>query len=513
MNIEELNSILARGESQQLEFKESFRRETSETVAAFCNVSGGTILVGIDKNGRIKGVSVNDEILKEWVNTIKQDTQPQIFPEINTYVVESKTIAVVKVQEYPIKPVSCKGKYYKRVGASNHLVPLVEIVEMQLYSINSSFDSFNVQRTPGDLNMDLVVNFFGQLGNAGRITLHEDPMVNLKKIGLIRADQLTFAALLLFGEHQSGIHIGRFKTPDVIIDDIMIKSPLVTAVDEAMTFIKKSISLRYDFTGELRRKETWQYPLPVIRELLMNAVIHKDYRNPTDIMIKIFDDHIRFINPGSLMGGLVPDDLMKGNYVAVHRNKLLAEAFYLRGDIEKFGTGFYRIQSELKNSPELRFTLESLNGFVRSGLEATPQDTTQDKTLEYSAIDKINTNNNENTTQDTPQDKPLKYSVIEQDSLGDNRITHQDTPQDGVRVDVLVDNLVAILTGELTRIEIQGLLSLKDRENFRIFYLKPALEAGLIEMTISGKPNSKYQKYRLTEKGKRMKLLIKKNNQ
>ena len=68
------------------------------------------------------------------------------------------------------------------------------------------------------------------------------------------------------------------------------------------------------------------------------------------------------------MGGLKPADLLRGDYVAVHRNKLLAEAFYLRGDIEKFGTGFFRIQSELQQSPELRFTLDSVYGFTRSGL-------------------------------------------------------------------------------------------------------------------------------------------------
>lgn len=458
MNFDELHKLT---ESQRLEFKESFGREAIETVAAFCNASGGTILVGVDNKGTVNGVTVSDEIVKEWVNSIKQATQPQIFPEINQVVVDGKTIVAVVVQEYPIKPVSCRGKYYKRIGASNHLVPVDEIVEMQLYSINSSFDSFKVSETIANLRMELVVNFFGQLGNAGRISLHDDPLVNLRKIGLMKGDQLTFAALLLFGEHQTSIHIGRFKTPDVIIDDILIKSPLVLAIDEAMNFIKKSISLRYEFTGELRRKETWQYPLTVIRELLLNAIIHKDYRNPTDIMIKIFDDHIRFVNPGSLMGGLVPEDLLKGDYIAVHRNKLLAEAFYLRGDIEKFGTGFYRIQSELQHSPELGFMFESHNGFTRSGMDVIPQNTAQ------------------NTAQDIAQD------------------TAQDTAQ--------VKDLLFNLEGEMTRDEIQEKLKLVHRENFRKFYLRPALDSGLIEMTIPDKPNSKFQKYRLTEKGRKLK--------
>ncbi len=506
MKFDELHKT---GENQQLEFKEWFGKETAETVTAFSNASGGVILIGVDSKGNISGVNANAETIKDWANLIKQATQPQIFPEINTYIVEGKTIVVVKVQEYPIKPVSCKGKYFKRVGASNHLVPLDEIVEMQLYSINSSFDSFKVNQPVSDLDMDLLKKYFGQIENTGRIILNDDPLVNLRKTGLLRENQPTFAALLLFGEHHTGIRIGRFKTPDVIIDDILIKSPLTIAVDEAMTFIKKNISLRYEFTGELRRKEIWQFPLPVIRELLMNAIIHKDYRNPTDIMIKIFDDRINFTNPGSLMGGLKPEDLLTGDYVAVHRNKLLAEAFYLRGDIEKFGTGYYRIQTELKNYPELQFSFELMNGFMRCTLGVTPQDTPQDTAQDKFLVDNAIGHDGLGKIQDTHQDKRLAYNAIGQDGLGDTHNTPQDTPQDTPQEhfvgEPLLKNLVRNIVGEITRQEIQSILGLQDRFHFREAYLKPALDAGLIEMTIPGKPNSKYQKYRLTEKGKRLK--------
>lgn len=469
MRLNELHTI---GESQQLEFKESFSKETVETVAAFSNAQGGVIMVGVAKKGHVTGITVTEETLKDWVNTIKQATQPQIFPEISLQLLNEKPVVVIKVQEYPIKPVACKGKYLKRVGASNHQLTVAEIVEMQLYSINSSFDSFKINQPVTELDMNLVKKFFAQLENTGRIIINDDSLVNLKKTGLLREGQLTFAALLLFGEHQTGIRIGRFKTPDVIIDDTLIKSPLTVAVDEAMTFIKKNISLRYEITGELRRKEIWQFPLPVIRELLMNAIVHKDYRNPTDIMIKIFDDRIVFTNPGSLMGGLKSEDLMSGNYVAVHRNKLLAEAFYLRGDIEKFGTGYYRIQTELKNYPGIQFSFETLDGFMRFTLAIDAQDTHHD------------------THQDTHQDAA-------QDAA-------QDTAQDTAQVRQLILNL----EGEMNREEIQYQLELTHRENFRKVYLKPAIEAGLIEMTIPEKPNSKHQKYRLTEKGKQMKKRI-----
>jgi len=453
--------LIRQAESQRLEFKESFGKEALETVAAFCNASGGTLVIGVDKRGKVKGVSVSEESLKDWVNQTKQATQPQIFPEISTVELEGKTIVTLTVQEYPVKPVSCRGKYFKRIGASNHQIQIDEIVEMQLFSVNSSFDSFAVDETVADLQMDVVMKFLKQLESTGRISLHSDPVMNLRRIGLLKQDQLTFAALMLFGEHHTGIRIGRFKTQDVIIDDILIHSPLVLAVDEAMNFIKKGISIRYEFTGELRRKEIWQYPLPVLRELLLNAIIHKDYRNPTDIMIKIFDDHIRFMNPGSLMGGLRVEDLLHGEYLAAHRNKLLAEAFYLRGDIEKFGTGFSRIRKWLEDYPELQFNFEALNGMIRSGLDNSSLYTGQ------------------NTPQDTPQDAP------------------QDTPQ--------VLRLIQILEGIKSRDEIQILLILSDREYFRKKYLRPALEMGYVEMTIPDKPNSKYQKYRLSDKGLKIK--------
>jgi ATP-dependent DNA helicase RecG len=75
-------------------------------------------------------------------------------------------------------------------------------------------------------------------------------------------------------------------------------------------------------------------------ELLLNAVVHRDYKNTSDIVIKIFDDRIRISNPGRLYGNLKIDDLKRDDYVSSLRNRVLAEAFFLTGDIECYGTGF-----------------------------------------------------------------------------------------------------------------------------------------------------------------------------
>lgn len=81
-------------------------------------------------------------------------------------------------------------------------------------------------------------------------------------------------------------------------------------------------------------------PLPAIREALLNAVIHRNYTDGSDIQIKIFDDNISIFSPGLLYGGLKLDELKSDNYQSRLRNKLVAEAFYLTGNIEKYGSGF-----------------------------------------------------------------------------------------------------------------------------------------------------------------------------
>ncbi len=155
------------------------------------------------------------------------------------------------------------------------------------------------------------------------------------------------------------------------IDDIIIRSPLVSAVEEAIEFIKKNIRLAFIIGGDtLKREERWQYPISALREILLNSIVHRDYTNPTDVIIKIFDDSIEITNPGKLMGDLSIEKIKSGNYISIHRNKLLTEAFYLTGDIEKYGTGFRRLNEWLDDYPELKYELKDLSGFIQ--LEIKP---------------------------------------------------------------------------------------------------------------------------------------------
>ena len=112
----------------------------------------------------------------------------------------------------------------------------------------------------------------------------------------------------------------------------------------------------------IRRIEKWDYPIKALREALLNAVVHRDYRDLSDIQIKIYDDKIVINNPGKLYGDLTLEDLKQPNYQSRLRNKLVAEAFYLTGNTEKYGTGFIRIKNELKSYPNNSYEFREIAG-------------------------------------------------------------------------------------------------------------------------------------------------------
>ena len=163
------------------------------------------------------------------------------------------------------------------------------------------------------------------------------------------------------------IRIGRFKDDITILDDRQITDTLFEAVEETIKFIKTYMMVAYEFDGNIRRIEKWDYPIRALREAVLNAVVHRNYSEPSDIQIKIYDDKIVIFSPGILYGDLTLEQLKQRNYHSSLRNKLIAEAFYLTGHIEKYGTGFIRIEDELKNFPANSFVFEQ----IANGMQIT----------------------------------------------------------------------------------------------------------------------------------------------
>lgn len=183
-------------------------------------------------------------------------------------------------------------------------------------------------------------------------------------------------------------------------------------------------------------------PYVALREALINAICHRDYGNTADIQIKIFENSLHIWSPGTLPFDVSVADLLDPVHASRPRNKLIAQVFFDLGLIERYGGGIQRILAACESAGLPPPELENFQGGFRMVFKQTAQ-------------------------------------VI--------------TPQ--------VEQLLQVLTQDSGRQELMHLLGLKDREHFRASYLAPALQQGLIAMTIPHKPNSRLQQYRLTQAG------------
>lgn len=243
-----------------------------------------------------------------------------------------------------------------------------EISNMHLQSLQLSWDAYLSNDTVmKDLDKTKIDNFFKRVNEKGRFRLNGTREENLQKLKLLKDLQVVNAAKLLFAKEMRlySVHVGRFKTPSMIIDDKMIQTTLFETVEQVMNFILSHMKVAFEFTGEVERTEIFEYPQKALREIVLNAIVHRDYTSPIDVQIKIFDNSITIFNPGKLYGDISIEELHTDTYQSQSRNKLITEAFYLTGDIEKYGSGYIRIREEIKNYPSMKFEYkESGNGYL-----------------------------------------------------------------------------------------------------------------------------------------------------
>ena len=351
MTEKEIKSILKKGEGLSIEFKSSFNTETIETLVAFANTNGGSVILGISNELKVIGVLINAESIQNWLNEIKGKTTPGIMPEAELVTVASKQIVVFSIQEFPTKPVAFKGKYYKRVANSNHLLTTSEVVNMHLQSFNTSWDYHtNNQFSIKDISFEKVQNAIDKLNQTGS-HITEDPLSFLIKYDLVREGLITNAAYLMFKKADSvltTIELGRFQTEIVIKDTARTKADILTQIEQVIDFVRKHINKEVIITGEPQNTQKWQYPLEAIREIVMNMIVHRDYRSSSDSIVKVFNNKIEFYNPGRLPDNITIEDLLSNNYKSTPRNKLIADFCKNLGLIEKYGSGIRRIVNYFK---------------------------------------------------------------------------------------------------------------------------------------------------------------------
>jgi ATP-dependent DNA helicase RecG len=362
-----LEKLLVSGETETLEFKESPSEAFYKTISAFANTKGGTILLGVNNRGGIVGVESSTKFLEDLTNRIVNKLS--LYPEIVTRDIEDKRVIAVRVARSGY-PVSYEARYYERVGNTTREISREKL--RSLLSRGKTWDSLTDGFSLEEMDPEAIRRFVRLAVEKNRLTdvsLDELPELVLEKLELMTDGKLTNGAILLFGKNPQKhfinlcVRIGRFKTETTIIDDKWVRGNLFHQFDETLNVLKQHIGVRYEIKG-IEREDIWDYPLPALREAVLNALIHRDYFNIANFTtIKVYDDHIWFSNPGGLPEGITVEQL-KRPHQSYLRNPLIAKVFYLAGYIEQYGSGTVRMVEWMKEAglPEPEYK-EEMGGF------------------------------------------------------------------------------------------------------------------------------------------------------
>lgn len=352
-----LTARIQEGESETLEFKEQWNEHGLEAVASFVNTKGGTLLIGIKDNGTVLGWGGGDRDLQIIINQIVEILG--VHPAISIQKEQSKPIVVIEVKPGPTL-VSCRGRYFHRVGNSTREIPPDQLGSYFVTKLGVQWDSVT-----NGYSLELIdsaaVDRYLELAKNRLPFAKDDESIEtiLQKLGLIRDGQVTRGAVLLFGKDPQAlftsaqIHMGRFKDDITIVDDKILKGNLFAQLESAVQLFRTYLQVRYEFEGKSRedepltamqRKEIWDYPIEALREAVINALIHRDYfQTGSEIQIRVYDDRILITNPGTLPNGITVDDLKREGHRSMPRNTLLAQVFYYGELLEKWGTGTSRM--------------------------------------------------------------------------------------------------------------------------------------------------------------------------
>jgi len=338
---------------------------------------------------------------------------------------------------------------------------LVEFLERQGDIRSLPFDAAACpQATLDDLSEEALDDFLARARkNRGYAIGAGTPMRSaLAHLNLLEAERPSHAAVLLFGKTPQRflptsevkcLHFHGTEIRKPIPSHQVYKGTVFSLVDQALDFVMSKVNRRVGTrAGGAQAPVEYEIPRDAVAEAIVNAVVHRDYASNASVQVMLFADRLEVWNPGGLIPPLTFASL-RVPHPSIPRNPLLAEPMFLARYIERAGTGTLDMAALSRDAglkePQFRF---EHGQFIQ---------------------------------------------VLWRPAGETRQVTPQVTPQ--------VESLLKVMTREHTREQLQDLLQLSDRENFRLGYLVPALDAGLVERTIADRPQSRSQRYRLTPAG------------
>lgn len=371
--------LLRNGENSGVEFKRDTvdQRQLAKELVALSNFDGGRVLLGVDDDGSVAGLSRAH--LEEWVMQVCRDkVRPEIIPfyEVVRDVAPGKDVAVVRVEPgLDVHHVwhAQHRTYYIRVGTLSREASLEELLRLgqQRGSVRAELRPVSGSGLAA-LDVRRYRDYFARVlaqempvpateGNDAEQEREQwQRLLTLTDL-LTDSGSASMAGLLLFGRRphrflpQSGIDAAAYPGTEkdyATLERATLRGPLVALLSEAgpveaglveqgIAFVRRNAGRDATLVDGARREERPAYPDEVVREVLVNALVHRDYLlTSTTVELSLFSDRLEVTSPGRLLNGITVDKMRVGARAA--RNELLKEVMRDFGYLEHMGMGVPR---------------------------------------------------------------------------------------------------------------------------------------------------------------------------
>lgn len=360
MDEKDFELILKTDEGFFVEFKDSVDKSLAKEIVAFSNFQGGRIFIGISDNGEMKGVKITNKLKSQIFDTARNCSPPI---EIKLSVYKNK-ILVIEVPEGDKKLYLCSQGFFVRTGSNSQKLSRDEILSFAYTEGKPTFDEQINENFiyPDDFNKQ---KFSDYLKEAKLTNINDDKSIlinlgvgrNIKnRIFLNNAGVLFFSRNLTKFFMTSKVVCVEYQTNDKvnILDRKIYDDGILKNIKQAINFVKRIIKIKFEIKTA-RRKEIPQYPEEAYREIIVNAIMHRDYFDKSsDVMIEVYRNKIIVFNPGGLVKWLKPEEF---GTISKARNPIVASLLSKTIFVEKLGSGINRIRNamELSNLPKPEF--------------------------------------------------------------------------------------------------------------------------------------------------------------
>jgi len=359
-------------EQQNIEYKQSWHDDYLKWVCGFANAIGGFIYIGINNNGNVSHLTDYAKLLEDIPNKICNSMG--IVCDVQLEDKLGKKYISIKVNPYSVA-ISLRGRFYYRTGSTNLELTGTELNEFLLKKAGKTWDDVvQEESTLKDIDEKSITKFIDDSNEKGRMpeTKGLSAFQILEKLQLTEGRKLKRAAIVLFGKDPNRFYpnvqvkIGRFgkDSTDLKFHEI-VEGNLVQMLAEVQVQLNhKFLTHPVDFVG-MQRVEKDEYPVAALREMLLNALVHRTYMG-AHIQLRVYDDRLSIWNEGGLPFGLTIEEL-KGEHNSRPRNPKIAKACFMAGYIDAWGRGIFKIINACKEANLPDPGIKEMNG----GIEVT----------------------------------------------------------------------------------------------------------------------------------------------